>query len=144
MIGVPARKQLILVCVIVVLCSAFLFVFEVDASPTSSTVKIMPLGDSITLGYPGDEGYRKNLYLDMINSGFNVDFVGSQKNGVGFDNDHEGYVGYQANQIRDNVYGWLVNNPADVVLLHIGTNDVESGQDVAGIVSEVEWYTQQY
>jgi uncharacterized repeat protein (TIGR02543 family) len=30
-----------------------------------------------------------------------------------------------------------VENPADVVLLHIGTNDVESGQGVAGIVLEV-------
>jgi uncharacterized repeat protein (TIGR02543 family) len=136
LIGFNTRKLFVLICVFVVFTSAFLFVFEVDASPTTGVVRIMPLGDSITFGYSGGEGYRKNLYLDLINSGFNVDFVGSQKNGTGFDNDNEGHVGYYAYQIRDNVYGWLVSNPADFVLLHIGTNDIE-GQDVAGIVSEV-------
>ena len=54
----------------------------------------MPLGDSITLGYPGLDGYRNDLYLDLNNSGFSVDFVGSQSNGTGFDNDHEGHMGY--------------------------------------------------
>ena len=101
-------------------------------------VKIMPLGDSITLGYPDVEGYRKDLYLDLNNSGFHVDFVGSQSNGTGFDSDNEGHINYYANDIRDNVYGWLVSNPADIVLLHIGTNDIQSGQDVPGIVAEVE------
>jgi uncharacterized repeat protein (TIGR02543 family) len=134
--GVNTRKLLVLIIVLVVLSGSSLFSFEVDASLTGGTVKIMPLGDSITSGYPGEEGYRKNLYLDLINSGFNVDFVGSQKNGTGFDNDNEGHVGFQANQIRDNVYGWLVSNPADVVLLHIGTNDIEE-QNAAGIVAEV-------
>ena len=138
LIGVNTRKLLLLIGVLLVLSSAFLFVFEVDASLTSGIARIMPLGDSITSGYPDYEGYRKNLYLDLNDSGFNVDFVGSQNNGVGFDNDHEGYSGETADFIRDNVYGWLEVNPADGVLLHIGTNDIGDGQDVAGIVAEVE------
>jgi len=110
--------------------------FVVKAQTT--THKIMPLGDSITLGYPGLDGYRKNLYLDLNNSGFSVDFVGSQSDGTGFDPNHEGYIGYNASNIRDGVYDWLIDNPADVVLLHIGTNDISSGQDVAGIISEIK------
>ncbi len=137
MIGVNTRKLLGLIAALVVLSSVFLFVFEADASLTNGTVRIMPLGDSITMGYPGNEGYRKDLYWDLNYSGFNVDFVGSQQSGAGFDNNHEGHIGYYADQIRDDVYGWLVSNPADVVLLHIGTNDINDGQDVAGIVTEV-------
>ena len=101
-------------------------------------VKIMPLGDSITVGYPGTNGYRKNLNIGLTNSGFNVDFVGSQQNGTGgFDPDNEGHESYSANDIRDHVYSWLTSNPADVILLHIGTNDIQGGQDAAGVVAEV-------
>jgi uncharacterized repeat protein (TIGR02543 family) len=110
--------------------------FLVKAQPTTQ-VKIMPLGDSITSGYPGVEGYRKDLYWNLTEFGLNVDFVGSQKNGTGFDNDNEGHLGYSADQIRDDVTGWLVSNPADVVLLHIGTNDIQSEQNVSEIVAEV-------
>jgi uncharacterized repeat protein (TIGR02543 family) len=100
--------------------------------------KIMPLGDSITLGYPGLDGYRKDLYLDLNNSGFSVDFVGSQSDGMSFDPNHEGHIGYNASNIRDGVYNWLINNPADVVLLHIGTNDMENEtKSVPETVSEV-------
>ncbi|PVX23189.1 MAG: hypothetical protein CW691_11345, partial [Candidatus Bathyarchaeum sp.] len=108
------------------------------------TVKIMPLGDSITRGVPpwdNPTGYRQELYVDLINSGFNVDFVGSLTDGSGafppvFDTDHEGHGGWYANEIRDNVIGWLDANPADVVLLHIGTNDISAGDEY--VVDEVE------
>ena len=103
-------------------------------------VKIMPLGDSITVGIsgiPGLDGYRKSLFMDLSNSGFNVDFVGSQMNGTGLDNDNEGHSGFEANQISDNVVGWLNDNPADIVLLHIGTNDIDGGQGAVDVVSEV-------
>ena len=55
----------------------------------------------------------------------------------GLDNDNEGHSGYTADEISSNVKGWLVQNPADVVLLHIGTNDIELGRSVPTIVSEV-------
>ena len=115
----------------------------VKAQP-SAQLKIMPLGDSITEGYNGTtgnlgvDGYRTPLYLDLVNNGFSVDFVGSQNNGTGLDNDNEGHIGYSADEIRDDVNGWLTENPADVVLLHIGTNDIQDGEVAFGIVSEVE------
>jgi uncharacterized repeat protein (TIGR02543 family) len=135
LIGPNTRKLLCLILIFAVFSSLFFFVPEAKASFT--TAKIMPLGDSITVGYPGLDGYRKSLYLNLFNSGFNVNFVGSQNNGTGLDNDNEGHLSYEANQIRDNVIGWLNNNPADIILLHIGTNDIESGQNAPAIVDEV-------
>ncbi|MDX9856910.1 MAG: LamG-like jellyroll fold domain-containing protein [candidate division Zixibacteria bacterium] len=116
-------------------------------------VRIMPLGDSITDGAVGssdDTGYRRSLYLQLTNAGYWVDFVGSQIGGIplDFDRDHEGHGGWHANQIRDYVYGWLVQNPADIVLLHIGTNDISHGdanpQEVAQILDEIDRYESTY
>lgn len=95
-------------------------------------VRIMPLGNSITKGTAGsdyDIGYRRLLYLSLTDSGYNIDFVGSQVHGLllDFDRDHEGHGGWEANEIRDNIYAWLVANPADIILLHIGTNDLSHG-----------------
>ena len=122
----------------------------------SSPVRIMPLGDSITMGvipptigswndYTG--GYRQKLYIDLTTGGHTVDFVGSQQTGAlavpPFDSDHEGYPGYYAagstppGDIASQVYNWLVANPADVVLLHIGTCDVNLGTQSAASVSAI-------
>jgi len=102
--------------------------------PSGESVKIMPLGDSITAGFPGTVGYREKLYLDLINSGFNVDFVGSQSSGSGFDADHEGYGWQTASYFNSQLNGpegyLLTANPPDVILYHIGTNDL-GGSDVA-------------
>ena len=71
--------------------------------------------------------------LQLTGAGYAVEFVGSQTSGtpLDFDRDHEGHSGWRADQIRDNVYNWLETNPAEIVLLHIGTNDVSgSNQDV--------------
>ena len=87
--------------------------------------KIMPLGDSITEGIPERPGYRNSLY-SSLSSSYNIDFVGSRYNGNGGDNDHEGHPGMSADWIRDNVIGFLNNNPADIILLHIGTNDLNT------------------
>ena len=106
----------------------------------------MPLGDSITQGHgeTDDDGillqnsYRKPLYYALSADGFQFDFVGSVQNGIFPDPDHEAYGGRTADLLASNIYGWLESNYADIVLLHIGTNDVSSGQTAAEIVSEVE------
>jgi len=124
---------------------------EEQAAPQATcdtTVRIMPLGDSITKGSSGEvsdetlmTSYRKDLWYSLQAAGYRVDFVGSLTNGENvvppFDANHEGQGGWTANQIRDNVYNFLVNNPADVFLLHIGTNDIYSGQDYQEVVHEV-------
>jgi lysophospholipase L1-like esterase len=110
-------------------------------------VRVMPCGDSITRGAWGatdDAGYRRSLFLQLTAAGHTIEFVGTQATGVpvDFDRNHEGYDGWRADQIRDNIYNWLTLNPAEIVLLHIGTNDISGGnqnaQEVADILNNID------
>lgn len=89
-------------------------------------IRIMPLGNSITYGKKSnpDGGYRDDLYFKLIDAGYRVNFVGSLHTGSGFDADHEGHPGYFAETIDASISEWLDANPPDVVLFHIGTNDI--------------------
>jgi lysophospholipase L1-like esterase len=132
-------------------CSIIMFVSFlkiITPSPVNATIRIMPLGDSITQGVdsgasPDTSGhyiaYRKTLHDLLVGAGYDVDFVGSLNDGfdVFTDSQHEGHGGWTADEIRDNIYNWLVSNPADVILLHIGTNDINEPQAPADIVTEV-------
>ena len=109
--------------------------------------RIMPLGDSITTGdfsLPGSPdsdqiGYRRKLYLDLDGQNPNrIDFVGSQSNGsTDHDRNHEGHGGACATgpcsftTLDSNVVGWLNSNPADIVLLHVGINDINQRGDTS-------------
>jgi lysophospholipase L1-like esterase len=110
-------------------------------SGTPNPIRIMPLGDSITYGTnsTGIVGYRRPLYQLLTGAGYNVDFVGSQTDGspTDFDRNHEGHRGWRADQIRDNITGWLNSTPADVILLHIGTNDISQDQGAANPAAEI-------
>ncbi len=124
-------------------------IFKEEAAP----IKIMPLGNSITRGVAGstfDVGYRRSLYIDLINDGYSIDFVGSKIDGflTDFDMQHEGHGGWHAEHptnknisIVDSVSDWLSRNPPDVILLHIGTNDIGefqvNGETVTDLVGEV-------
>lgn len=117
-----------------------------------AAVRIMPLGDSITMGNasgaePDEEGYwisyRKDLWQGLTMGGYNVDFVGGQFSGYDvtppFDADHEGHSGRTDHWLRDQVVGFLTENPADVVLLHIGTNAVDPDpQQVEEILDNID------
>jgi lysophospholipase L1-like esterase len=109
---------------------------HLEAAP----VRIMPLGDSITYAV-GDEtnsgGYRGPLYAMLTSAGYSVDFVGTLSSGAIPDPNHEGHSGWRADQIRDYITGWLTVNPPNIVLLHIGTNDISQGEQVDGITTEI-------
>ncbi|MDQ7807202.1 cellulose binding domain-containing protein [Amycolatopsis sp. A133] len=100
------------------------------AVSAAAPVRIMPLGDSITAG-PGC--WRALLWDRLQRSGYtNIDFVGSQPGGgcsVPFDGDHEGHGGYAATGIADQnqLPPWLAAARPDVVLMHLGTNDLWGG-----------------
>ena len=105
---------------------------------TSTTIKIMPLGNSITWGINPDDanspGYRRSLYFQLINAGYNVDFIGIENGGLpnDFDRDNEGHPGWSAgapvfpgNKSLDTALSrYLRTNHPDIILLHIGTNDL--------------------
>jgi lysophospholipase L1-like esterase len=113
----------------------------------------MPLGASLTQGYAStnQNGYRRRLYLSLKRDGYSVNFVGSQQSGLpDFDVDHEGHPGWHAEGGSEGgialfVYDWLVANPTDVVLLHVGTNDISvGGQDpaeIAHILDEIDRFS---
>ena len=122
---------------------------------------IMPLGDSITDGVdstgggvPKAErvGYRQSLHNQLVKSSYMIDFVGSRQSGSVAnprltDGDHEGHGGWTAHEIAwgrvmngsDGVFSWLEQNPADFILLHIGTNDlIQTAADVMDILDEID------
>ncbi|MGH8503817.1 MAG: GDSL-type esterase/lipase family protein [Gammaproteobacteria bacterium] len=113
--------------------------FSVGTETVIINPAIMPLGDSITVGTfksntppePQKVGYRRKLFSDLTAEDFEVDFVGSLSNGqtasppIG-DPQHEGHGGFTAAQIAANIRTWLMLNPPDIVLLHIGTNNINT------------------
>jgi len=119
----------------------FLFIIFVTLG-YGRELKIMPVGDSITFGYsfnpPPDElkhSYRNYLWYYLEDTKIPVDFVGSRKSGWAvkpkFDTNNEGYTGYTSFNIADIIYKKLVKYKPDIILLHIGTNDmwIEGNKD---------------
>jgi hypothetical protein len=91
---------------------------------TTACLKILPLGDSITLGANG--GYRNSLFNQLTMQGCGVDLVGTQVDTYTLvsDKNHEGHVGFGIADIRGSVDGWISSAAPDYVLLLIGTNDI--------------------
>ena len=97
------------------------------AAVATRPIRIMPLGDSITYGEgsASTSGYRAPLWNGLVGqAGYAVDFVGSQQSGALPDRDNEGHQGWRIDQIAAGVDGWLQTYQPDVILLHIGTNDI--------------------
>jgi len=153
--------------VIFILLFSFGFTWG-GSSPAEAVppIRIMPLGDSITYDNNIDDvinprptglrtAYRQPLWLKLTqDGGYAVDFVGSVVAGQdvvpAFDPDNEGHPGWRGEDIADNIYGWLHDNPADIILLHIGTNDLNqnnndtSAADVQDILDEIDRYEDNY
>ncbi|MEV4054825.1 cellulase family glycosylhydrolase [Amycolatopsis sp. NPDC049688] len=97
------------------------------AARAAAPARVMALGDSIT-GSPGC--WRALLWKHLQDTGHtDVDFVGTlpaQGCGFPYDGDNEGHGGFLATGIvRDNqLPGWLSATHPDIVLMHLGTNDV--------------------
>lgn len=123
----------------------------VSANDTES-VKILSLGDSITDGYWTSGAYRKYMYHELEQMGYNIDMVGPKGsnsntftyNGetVTYDDNNAGYSGYAIQEmttkehrsgILETIQGSWYNGQnmiacyqPDIVLLQIGTNDILS------------------
>ncbi|MET2715354.1 SGNH/GDSL hydrolase family protein [Streptomyces harbinensis] len=104
---------------------------------TAAATRIMPLGDSIT-GSPGC--WRALLWRDLMDAGHtDIDFVGTQApQGCGFphDGEHEGHGGFLATGIAEQnlLPGWLAATTPDVVLMHLGTNDIWSARTTPAVL----------
>jgi lysophospholipase L1-like esterase len=129
---VPKVRTVRLVC-------AALLIFMTTSLNDAAAFRIMPLGDSITGGVSSAECYR--LYLDRLLTAayYSFDFVGTltghrwdylPADSV-FDVDHEGHWGMDAHIMRANAGGYARAKMPDMVLLHIGTNDILHEKDTA-------------
>ncbi len=117
-------------------------------------IAIMPLGDSITQGSASGVitesmqiSYRYDLWHTLADNNYSVNFVGSRTQGEyyqpldGFDPNHEGWPGLSDDQIAANVNGKLTLNPPDIVLLHAGTNAVETSTvGIENILDNIDQY----
>jgi lysophospholipase L1-like esterase len=107
-----------------------------SAASIAPVVKIMPLGDSITMGTNVAGAYRTALEDLLVADGTRFDFVGTLNDGPPelADKDHEGHhPAFSIAHIRDGVGAWLTATNPDVILLMVGTNDFNGDDlDVAG------------
>jgi len=133
-----------------ILLSALFFLFIVTYSLAGDTIKIMPVGNSITAGehygFPALEertGYRKPLYEMLVKSGYQVDFVGSQSHGIRpkswddwYDWNCEAYTGWKIPDIAARLKIALETCQPDILLVHVGTNG-KDWNNKPGQVSEM-------
>ena len=100
-------------------------------APGPVVLRVMPLGASSTVGSgsPETAGYRGPLQTLLARDGVTVDMVGSHRSAPASvrDGDYEGYGGLTLEDMRPLVAAWVRRAAPDVVLLHIGTNDLLKG-----------------
>lgn len=105
---------------------------------------IMPLGDSITFGVGSSGGgYRVELFRQALASDRSITFVGTAPpngpenvEGQPFPRSHQGHSGFSisggaAGSLAQVVSDSLVPSDPDIVLLMIGTNDINGNIDAA-------------
>lgn len=96
----------------------------------TGTIKVMCLGDSITVGFgtAAGDSYRCLLAARALAYGLTLDFIGARADGVCADNQHNGVSGWTIAQQNADVptrFGVL----PDVILIHLGTNNFIAGDD---------------
>ena len=110
------------------------------------TIKIMPLGDELTVGSdqsPG--GYRLQLYLNLDDEGYGVDLLGTNSSNPAEalpHPNHEGHIGWSIQDMTARIEEFLDKAEPDVILLLIGAKDVVESKNMDEIVqSSKQWDT---
>ncbi|OKL42109.1 hypothetical protein A3841_08945 [Pontibacter flavimaris] len=116
------------------------------------------MGNSITQGNTEHPSYRYRLWQKLIDAEADFEFVGSHTvneggtpafpayKGQTFTNRNEGHWGWRADEILNGLGNdkpnrlktWLRDYSPDLVLLHLGSNDVMQEQPVAETIGELE------
>lgn len=116
---------------------------------SAGAVVIWPVGDSLTSGFTRAGAYRPQLYTVLTAAGMAVDFVGSATNDTtallttAGEANHDGHSGWfiadtaassadNGKGIYESVQGWYAAiTPPGVILLMIGTNDLNGNNSVS-------------
>ncbi|WP_158265147.1 SGNH/GDSL hydrolase family protein [Blastopirellula marina] len=128
-------KTVVAACTFCFVC-CFYLPHSFGQQAAGDTIRVMPLGDSIT--HASDPGYRGFLFHKLKAAGYAVDFVGTMKDqpANGGDPDHEGHGGFSIgpgpskadawSNGRGNLFtltaGFMQEQP-DVILVLLGVND---------------------
>jgi len=137
-----------------------IFSFFTISIAHAETIRIMPLGDSITEDWAFSDqynprpdsqksGYRNYLWYALKAANLDVDFVGTHKLGSAitpkFDIDNEGWSGLKTTQVAlyprpsDGFYYRLKTFKPHIILLHLGTNDWStSTSGIRDILDEID------
>ncbi|KAL5347504.1 hypothetical protein ACLOAV_007816 [Pseudogymnoascus australis] len=93
-------------------------------------LRILPVGDSITVGWLGDDhnGYGKQLRSDL--SADKVVFAGTERYGSMDDPYFAAWSGKTIKYMHDHVDESLAQKP-NIILLHAGTNDMSPDSSVS-------------
>nr|WTA65562.1 FG-GAP-like repeat-containing protein [Micromonospora sp. NBC_00855] len=106
-----------------------------------TALRVMPLGDSITYGVgvsdPEGTGYRARLWSGLSDAPV-LDFVGSMNSGTLPDRNHEGHPWWRIADIDRQVDCVIPRYRPNVVLLHIGTNDMQFNDAVDDAPARLE------
>lgn len=105
-------------------------------------IRIMLAGDSITHASPDTGNFRCRLWHKLQTLG-SFDFVGSM-NGMVYggkekncDNDHEAHSGWKADQVLRVIKQSSAKFDPDIVIIHLGTNDLIAGNSVGSTAYEI-------
>jgi hypothetical protein len=106
--------------------------------PAAEPCKVLPLGDSITVGLGFDGGYRVELFRLAQGGGHDITFTGTQApngpsmvDGATFPRNHEGISGETIQQIDNRVPSPGLNEMPHIILVHAGTNDMSGNSNGA-------------
>lgn len=118
--------------------------------PKGRAARILPIGDTTTAGYKGQAGYRYFLWKRLQEKGYAVDFVGTLKEQpehrnkienpvfpTDYDVDHDGHKGWRTGDMLAS-FASLAKTMPDVILLHIGNNDVQFDGNAAGALANIK------
>jgi len=101
-----------------------LIILSFSSNSYAAKWKIMPVGNSITQGYPFEPGYREILYNNLVNEGIDFEFVGPDGNVPynGFYMNGAKIEDFYTGQNKDISAAINMYKP-NMVLIHIGTNN---------------------
>ncbi|KAK9459229.1 SGNH hydrolase-type esterase domain-containing protein [Lipomyces oligophaga] len=90
-----------------------------------TTLRLMPLGGSITygVGSSAGNGYREFLRDLLIRQGYNINLVGSRKSGSMSNNDNEGWRGYRLDHIKNRSRRSVSTLLPEVFMINAESND---------------------
>ncbi len=102
------------------------------AANGTTSLRVEPMGDSITYGYQSTtgNGYRGPLWDELTGEGHPLDFVGSVRAGTMADPDNEGHSGWRIDQLAAITDSSLATYKPNVLTLMIGTNDLGQNYQV--------------